>query len=52
MMRQPILALLASAPIAFASQTVFSVHDDLLAFPQVGVSSFRLLSQLTARSMK
>lgn len=34
-MRQLIPALLASAPIALASQTVFSVHDDLLAFPQV-----------------
>jgi len=37
-MRQTIPALLALAPVAFASQTVFSVHDDLLAFPQVSSS--------------
>jgi len=42
MMRQLIPALLA-APIALASQTVFSVHDDLLAFPQVRISSCRIL---------
>ncbi|KAE9365754.1 hypothetical protein N431DRAFT_351382 [Stipitochalara longipes BDJ] len=36
MMRQLIPALLA-APIALASQTVFSVHDDLLAYPQYEV---------------
>ncbi|KAF4628009.1 hypothetical protein G7Y89_g10143 [Cudoniella acicularis] len=30
-------ALLASVPIVLASQTVFSVHDDLLAFPQYEV---------------
>jgi hypothetical protein len=42
MMRQLIPALLA-APIALASQTVFSVHDDLLAFPQVRISSYRVL---------
>ncbi|KAH6673147.1 glucosidase II beta subunit-like protein-domain-containing protein [Halenospora varia] len=30
-------ALLASVPVALASQTVFSVHDDLLAFPQYEV---------------
>ncbi|PMD35060.1 hypothetical protein L207DRAFT_547350 [Hyaloscypha variabilis F] len=35
-MRQFIPALLA-APIALASQTVFSVHDDLLAYPQYEV---------------
>ncbi|KUJ15237.1 uncharacterized protein LY89DRAFT_648441 [Mollisia scopiformis] len=36
-MRQYVTAFLASAPIALASQTVFSVHDDLLAFPQYEV---------------
>ncbi|TVY15258.1 Protein OS-9-like, partial [Lachnellula arida] len=30
-------ALLASIPIVLASQTVFSVHDDILAFPQYEV---------------
>ncbi|RDW64996.1 hypothetical protein BP6252_10647 [Coleophoma cylindrospora] len=34
-MRRLISAVLASASTALASQTVFSVHDDLLAFPQV-----------------
>ena len=34
-MRPFITAFLASTPIVLASQTVFSVHDDLLAFPQV-----------------
>lgn len=34
-MRQVIPALLAAAPVALASQNVFSVHDDILAFPQV-----------------
>lgn len=34
-MLQIISAIVASLPIAIASQTVFSVHDDLLAFPQV-----------------
>jgi hypothetical protein len=42
MMRQLIPALLA-APIALASQTVFSVHDDLLAYPQVRISGICLL---------
>lgn len=41
-MRQFIPALLASAPIALASQPVFSVHDDLLAFPQVSSSQLRM----------
>ncbi|KAH7396041.1 glucosidase II beta subunit-like protein-domain-containing protein [Cadophora sp. MPI-SDFR-AT-0126] len=36
-MQQIIAAFLASVPIALASQTVFSVHDDLLAFPQYEV---------------
>jgi len=36
-MRPLIIALLASAPVVLASQTVFSVHDDLLAFPQYEV---------------
>jgi len=36
-MRQLIPALLASAGVTLASQTVFSVHDDLLAFPQFEV---------------
>ncbi|KAE8443921.1 hypothetical protein EG329_001231 [Mollisiaceae sp. DMI_Dod_QoI] len=36
-MRPYFAALLASAPIALASPTVFSVHDDLLAFPQYEV---------------
>ncbi|RFU26015.1 hypothetical protein B7463_g10320, partial [Scytalidium lignicola] len=36
-MRYLISTLLASAPIAFASQTVFSIHDDVLAFPQYEV---------------
>lgn len=34
-MRSIIPALLVAAPIAIASQNVFSVHDDILAFPQV-----------------
>ncbi|KAL3426748.1 glucosidase II beta subunit-like protein [Phlyctema vagabunda] len=36
-MRPSITAVLASAPLALASQTVFSVHDDILAFPQYEV---------------
>jgi len=36
-MRRVLPALLAAAPAVFASQTVFSVHDDLLAFPQYEV---------------
>ncbi|KAG4430567.1 hypothetical protein IFR05_013949 [Cadophora sp. M221] len=36
-MQQIIAALLASVTIILASQTVFSVHDDLLAFPQYEV---------------
>jgi protein OS-9 len=51
MMRQLIPALLA-APIALASQTVSSVHDDLLAFPQVRFILFPLPTQLTAPSTK
>lgn len=34
-MRPIISALLATAPVAIASQNVFSVHDDILAYPQV-----------------
>ncbi|RDW68284.1 hypothetical protein BP5796_08941 [Coleophoma crateriformis] len=37
-MRRLISAVLASASTALASQTVFSVHDDLLAFPQYEVA--------------
>lgn len=37
-MRKSIPALLATASITLASQNVFSVHDDLLAFPQVCAS--------------
>ncbi|KAK0101239.1 Protein OS-9 [Cadophora gregata] len=37
-MQHIITALLASVPIVLASQTVFSVHDDLLAFPQYEVA--------------
>ncbi|KAF8852348.1 hypothetical protein BDZ45DRAFT_659379 [Acephala macrosclerotiorum] len=36
-MRPHVSAFLVSASIALASQTVFSVHDDLLAFPQYEV---------------
>ncbi|TGO30677.1 hypothetical protein BPAE_0004g01360 [Botrytis paeoniae] len=36
-MRKSIPALLATASITLASQNVFSVHDDLLAFPQYEV---------------
>jgi hypothetical protein len=34
-MRRKIAALVASAGLAIAGPTVFSVHDDLLAYPQV-----------------
>jgi hypothetical protein len=34
-MRQLIAAALAIGPLCFASQSAFSVNDDLLAFPQV-----------------
>ncbi|KAG9232693.1 glucosidase II beta subunit-like protein-domain-containing protein [Amylocarpus encephaloides] len=45
-------ALLAVSPIVFASQTVFSVHDDLLAFPQFEVIfSDALLTDAAARSV-
>ncbi|KAH7360086.1 glucosidase II beta subunit-like protein-domain-containing protein [Rhexocercosporidium sp. MPI-PUGE-AT-0058] len=37
-MQQIIAALLTSVPLVLASQTVFSVHDDLLAFPQYEVT--------------
>ncbi|KAF7902761.1 hypothetical protein EAF00_002664 [Botryotinia globosa] len=37
MMRKSIPALLSIASITLASQNVFSVHDDLLAFPQYEV---------------
>ncbi|KAF7953517.1 uncharacterized protein EAE97_000916 [Botrytis byssoidea] len=37
MMRKAIPALLAIASITLASQNVFSIHDDLLAFPQYEV---------------
>src|SRR6187402_3172723 len=47
-MRQIITAMLASAPIALASQTVFSVHDDLLAFPQVRPSPSHICTILIA----
>jgi protein OS-9 len=43
-MRQTIAALLATAPV-FASQNVFSVHDDILAFPQVSSSMCNCLRQ-------
>ncbi|PQE33915.1 hypothetical protein CJF32_00002796 [Rutstroemia sp. NJR-2017a WRK4] len=36
-MRQFIPALLAACPIVIASQSVFSVHDDILAYPQYEV---------------
>ena len=38
--------LLVSASLAYSSPTVFSVHDDLLAFPQVTQSSFYGLFEL------
>ncbi|CAG8977944.1 hypothetical protein HYALB_00001824 [Hymenoscyphus albidus] len=36
-MRSLTSALLAVAPVAFASQSTFSVHDDILAYPQYEV---------------
>ncbi|KAH8600745.1 glucosidase II beta subunit-like protein-domain-containing protein [Bisporella sp. PMI_857] len=49
-MRRPIGALLATASIALASQNVFSVHDDLLAFPQYEVVfSEDVISDVEAR---
>jgi len=51
-MRRLITAFLASAPVALASQTVFSVHDDLLAFPQVSLFKLPVFPHLTSISMK
>jgi len=51
-MRQIIPALLGLAPVALASQTVFSVHDDLLAFPQVSLSNPPFAPKLTSPSIK
>jgi protein OS-9 len=46
-MHTHISALLAVAPVAFASQNVFSVHDDLLAFPQVNTIPLSICAPLT-----
>jgi protein OS-9 len=43
-MRSINAALLASIPIVLASETVFSVHDDILAFPQVSSSGLSICS--------